>query len=522
MSKETVTLPAVPETLPDDPETLKAMIRELLAQLRNSRRHEEQLQNKVSELLAKLFGRKSEKIDPNQLSLIDLESLGLAPVEAVEPPVELVPEPTPRRKGHGRRRPAKELPRRRVVHEVPESERLCPCCGKPKEVIREEVSEQLDFQPASFYINEHVRLVYACRKGCQEAPVIAPKPPQPIDKGLPGPGLLAQVAISKYCDHLPLHRQEGIYRRQGVELSRSTMCGWIRDVAGLVAPVVDELKRELLCSDLIGTDDTTVPVLDPGRKTTATGRLWVYVGDDDHPVVLFDYTLTRERAGPANYLDGYKGFLQADAYSGYDGIYAGGTIQEVACWMHARRYFYKASQADPARPCVALALIQQLYQVEKAAKGFSPEQRHAHRQEHAVPILDRLEEWMKIQEAVTPPKSLLGDALRYSRNQWQALRRYTEDGRLPIDNGRSERALRQIALGRNNWLFAGSDEGGRRAAALYTIFETCKRNRIEPFAYLRDLLAQIPTWPAERIAELTPLAWAKRRQAQLAAATAGG
>jgi len=521
MSEETVTLPAVPETLPDDLETLKAMIRELLAQLRASRRHEEQLQNKVSELLAKLFGRKSEKIDPNQLSLIDWESLGMAPVEVPEPPPALPPEPTPWRKGHGRRRPPRELPRRRIIHEVPENERLCPCCGKPKEVIREEISEQYDYQPASFFVNEHVRLIYACRKGCQEAPVIAPKPPQPIDKGLPGPGLLAHVAISKYCDHLPLYRQEGIYRRQGVDLSRSTLCGWIREVAGLVAPVVDHLKQDLLRSDVIGTDDTTVPVLDPGQKVTATGRLWVYVGDDDHPAVIFDYTPTRERAGPVAFLDGYKGYLQADAYSAYDGIYAGGEIQEVACWMHARRYFHKASQADPARPCVALALIQQLYLVEKACKDMTPERRRAYRQEHAVPILDHLEEWMTLQEAVTPPKSLLGEALRYSRNQWQALRRYTEDGRLPIDNGRSERALRQVALGRKNWLFAGSDEGGHRAAALYTILETCKRNGIEPFAYLRDLLEQIPTCPPDQAAELAPLAWARRRRAKVTAAAAG-
>jgi transposase len=520
MSKENVTLPVVPDTLPDDPETLKAMILELLAQLRASRRHEEQLENKVSELLAKLFGRKSEKIDPNQLSLIDWESLGMAPVPVPEPPPVLSPEPTRRRKGHGRRRPPRELPRRRIVHEIPEAERLCPCCGAPKEVLREETSQQYDYQPASFFINEHVRLIYACQKGCQEAPVIAPKPPQPIDKGLPGPGLLAQVVISKYCDHLPLHRQEGIYRRQGVELSRSTMCDWVGEVAGLVAPVIDYLKLDLLRSEIIGTDDTTVPVLAPGQKTTATGRLWVYVGDEEHPVVLFDYTQTRERAGPAAFLDGYRGYLQADAYSGYDGIYAGDEVQEVACWMHARRYFFKASQADPAQPCVALALIQQLYQVEKICKDFSPERRHALRQEQAVPILDRLEQWMKDQEAVTPPKSLLGDALRYSRNQWQALRRYTENGRLPIDNGRSERALRQVALGRKNWLFAGSDEGGHRAAALYSILETCKRNRIEPFAYLRDLLAQIPTCPTERIAEITPLAWAHRRQ-ELAAVAAG-
>lgn len=511
MSSETI-------SLPDDTETLKAMIRELLAQLHASRRHEEQLQNKVSELLRKLFGRKSEKIDPNQLSLIDWESLGLAPVPVPEPPPALPPEPTPWRKGHGRRRPPKELARRRIVHEVPEDERLCPCCGEPMKVIREEISEQLDYQPASFFVNEHVRLIYACQKGCEEAPVIAPKPPQPIDKGLPGPGLLAHVAISKYCDHLPLYRQEGIYRRQGVDLSRSTMCGWIREVAELVAPVVDHLKQDLLRSDVIGTDDTTVPVLDPGQKVTSKGRLWVYVGDDEHPAVIFDYTPTRERAGPAAFLDGYSGYLQADAYSGYDGIYTGGQVQEVACWMHARRYFHDATQADPARPCLALALIQQLYEVEKAAKDMTAPQRRAYRQEHAVPILDRFGEWMKLQEAVTPPKSALGEALRYSRNQWHALRRYTEDGRLPIDNGRSERALRQVALGRKNWLFAGSDEGGHRAAALYTILETCKRNRIDPFAYLRDLLERIPTCPPDQVAELTPPAWAQRQQAQKAAA----
>lgn len=507
--------------LPDDPETLKAMIRELLAQLRDSRRHEEQLEQKVQALLRKLFGRKSEKIDPNQLSLIDFASLGLeAPAPLPEPPAR-VPEPTPARRGHGRRRPPKELPRRRIVHEVPAQDRLCPCCGEPKQVIREEVSEQLDYQPASFFIQEHVRPIYACKAGCEEAPVIAAKPPQPIDKGLPGPGLLAHVAISKYCDHLPLYRQEGIYRRQGIDLARSTMCGWIGAVTDLVAPMVEHLKQDLLRSAVIGTDDTPVPVLDPGRRVTAKGRLWVYVGDDDHPAVVFDYTPTRERAGPVAFLAGYSGYLQADAYSGYDGIYAGGQVLEVACWMHARRYFHEASLADPARPCEALALIQQLYRVEKTAQEMAPPQRQAYRQEHAVPILDRFDAWMKQQELVTPPKSPLGDALRYTRNQWRALRRYTEDGRLPIDNGRSERALRQVALGRKNWLFAGSDEGGHRAAALYTLIETAKRLRLDPYPYLRDLLAQLPTCPPDRLDELTPRAWQRQQEAQSLAAAAG-
>jgi transposase len=508
-------------SLPDDPETLKAMIRELLAQLRDSRRHEEQLEEKIAELLRKLFGRKSEKIDPNQLSLIDLENLGLsASVALPEPPPQ--PPAAPARKGHGRRRPPKELPRRRIVHEVPEAERLCPCCGEPMQAIREELSDQLDYQPASLVVIEHVRPVYACRKGCAEAPVIAPKPPQPIDKGLPGPGLLAHVVVSKYCDHLPLYRQEGIFRRQGVELARSTLCGWVGEVAATVAPVVDRLKQDLLASKLIATDDTTVPVLDPRQKETAKGRLWVYLGDEQHPAVVFDYTPTHERAGPAAFLDGFAGYLQADAYNGYDGIFAGSGVVEVGCWMHARRYFFKASQADPARPCEALALIQQLYRVERDAKDMTPARRHALRQERAVPILDALGRWMVQQEAITPPKSPLGEALRYARNQWLALRRYTEDGRLPIDNGRSERTLRQVALGRKNWLFAGSDEGARRAAALYTLIETCKRNRIDPFAYLRDLLERAPACSTDQLAELTPLAWARQRQALAATAAAGG
>ena len=501
---------AEPTTLPDDPAILKQMIAELLEQLAKSRRHEEQLRHKVDELVRKLFGRRSEKVDPNQLLLIDLESLGVASTPEEVP--DEVATPKRRRRGHGRKRPARELPRRRVVHEVPEAERQCPCCELPMTPIREEISEQLDYEPASIFVTEHVRPVYACPKNCDEAPMIAAKPSQPIEKGLAGAGLLAHIATSKYCDHLPLYRLEKIFRRQGVMISRSTMCDWIGAVSDLSAPLVDYLRKDLLRSYLVGTDDTPVPVQDKANGGTYKGRLWVYVGDDEHPWTVFDYTPTRERAGPEDFLQDFSGYLQADAYSGYDRIYSSGSVLEVACWMHARRYYYEASQADPTRPCEALALIRELYRIERECKKAPPEQRHTYRQKHAVPVLDAFESWKEQQVLEALPKSPFGKAIGYSKNQWEALRRYTEDGRIPIDNGRTERALRGVALGRKNWLFAGNDEGGRRAARIYTLIGTCRRHQLDPFFYLRDLLVCLPSHPVERIDELTPLAWAAEQK----------
>jgi hypothetical protein len=275
--------------------------------------------------------------------------------------------------------------------------------------------------------------------------------------------------------------------------------------------VVRAMKEDLLRSQVIATDETPILVLDRANRRTFTGRLWVYVGDRGHPHLVYDYTPTRERHGPLAFLAGYRGYLQADAYGGYDGLYVNDLIREVACWMHCRRYWYEASLIEAARPLQVLAVIRELYRVEDECRSFAPAERSRHRRQHAVPILDGLRQWMDQHGPAILPKSPTGNALRYTRNQWDALLRYTEDGILEIDNGRSERALRGIAVGRSNWLFAGSEEGGQRAAALYSLIATCKLHRIDPEAYLRDVFTRLPAHPTDRALELSPVAWAHAR-----------
>ena len=496
-----------PTTLPDDPSLLKPLIRELFEQLRKSRRREESLQAKVDELARKLFGRKSEKLDPNQLALIDLAVFGIEPSPEPEPEVEAPPS-KPRRRPK-RKRPSKDLPRRRVEHPLPEAERMCPCCDEVMPPIREETHEQLDYIPSSFEVIEHVTFVYGCRKGCDEKIVQSTKPPQMVEKGLPGPGLLAKVAVDKYCDHSPLYRQERAFRRGGVNISRATLGGWIKAISKGVTPLVEHLKDELLCSHVIATDDTSVPVQKKGG--TYRGRLWVYIGDLEHPLVVYDYTPTRERAGPKEFLQGYGGFLQADAYSGYDNLFdpeREPRIVEVGCWMHARRYFHEASLKAEQMALEALAMVRELYRIERRAKAMDFAHRLELRQADAVPILDTFEAWAQERRLTVPPKSLLGKAFTYASNQWEALCRYTTDGRLEIDNGRSERLLRLVALGRKNWLFAGNDEGGRRAANVYSLTGTCHYNGWDAFEYLRWLFMVLPGLPESRLGEVTPLAWA--------------
>jgi len=500
-------------TLPDDPGLLKQVIAELHQELQASHRRQEQLQHQIDVLARRLFGRRSERIDPNQLplGLGEIEGLGAAPVEEEPDEPEEPPPAGPRRRGHGRRRLPEDLPRKRVEHEPSDEERQCRGCGTLMPRIGEEVKEQLEYVPASFYVLQTVRGKYACRR-CEEGVVTAPTPAQPIDKGVPGPGLLAHVVVSKYADHLPLARQEGIFARHGVELSRSTLCDWVGAAAALAAPVVEVMKRDVLASKVVHTDDTPVPVLDASRDRTRTGRLWVYLGDRDHRHAVFDYTPDRTRDGPTHFLKGFSGYLQADAYGGYDGIYAGGSVTEVACWAHARRKFYDARATDPQRGFTALAFVRQLYQVETQARELAPDKRLELRQRHAVPILDGFALWLQEESPEVLPKSPLGEAFTYARLQWQALRRYTENGDLAIDNNAAERALRRIAVGRKNWLFAGSDEGGRRAAILYSLIASARLHGLDPFAYLRDLFERLPTHPRPALADLTPAAWAQALQ----------
>jgi transposase len=376
----------------------------------------------------------------------------------------------------------------------------------------------LDYQPASLFVVEHVRCKYACLH-CQEHVSTADKPVQPIDKGLPGPGLLAHVIVSKYADHLPLHRLERIFGRQGVELSRSTLCDWMAAAADLLTPLAAVLKQKVLASRVIHTDDTPVPVLDEKRATTRQGRMWVYIGDRDHPYTVFDYTPTHARDGPKSFLGAFQGYLQADAFAGYDGIYATGKVLEVACWAHARRKFYEARTTDAERSHAALAWIRRLYDVEDRAKALSDAERCALRQAESRPLLTAFCQWLAEQRAAVLPKSPMGQAISYALSNGEALTRYTEAGFLAIDNNVSERTLRAVAVGRKNWLFCGSDKGGRTAATLASVIAGAQRHAVDPFAYLRDVLSRIRTTPADRLDELLPDRWAQAARAQVEAAS---
>jgi transposase len=393
-----------------------------------------------------------------------------------------------------------------------------------REVIGQEVSEQLDYEPATLTVIEHVRLKYGCRSCEQQAAedgpqiVTAEKPLTPVEKGLAAPGLLAHVIVGKYGDSLPLHRLENILKRHGIEVARSTMGDWMRQSADALKPLYDVMVRDVLASKVIHTDDTPVNVLDRQRSKTRTGRFWVYLGDAHHPQTVFDYTPSRSRDGPMTFLKDWgkdqARFLQADAFGGYDGLYAGqagGAVTEVACWAHARRKFYDARDSAPGPSAQALAYVRLLYDVEDQAKECSSPERADLRREQSAPRLEQFKAYLESIQAVAGgpvlPKSPMGQAITYAFNQWDALIVYTTDGDLAIDNNAAENALRRIALGRKNWLFCGSDRGGRTAAVLFSLIASCQRHGVNPFTYLRDVLARIAAHPHHRLPDLLPDRW---------------
>jgi len=353
---------------------------------------------------------------------------------------------------------------------------------------------------------QDVCLKYAC--GCTVR--TANKPPQPIEKSTAGASLLAQVIVAKWADHQPLHRQERMFERHGIQISRKTMGGWMAQCAKLLDPLYQLMKKDLLGSKVIGTDDTSVKVLDRKLPFARIGRIWPYVGDPQHPVIVYDYTPTRSRAGPAKFLEGYKGYLQADAYSVYDAFFRSERgMTEVGCMMHCRRYFIKALELDEQRMGPALHLIARLYAVEERAKALSlsAEQRFALRQRVSARLLGKLHKYLLELQQEILPKSPSGAAVRYALNQWEALTRFLEDGDLEIDNGATERANRDIALGRGNWTFFGSDNGGKTAAVLRSFIASCKRCGVEPFAWFHDVLSRIPAHSITRLSELLPHNW---------------
>jgi transposase len=578
-----------PADLPDDPALLKAMLAEVLAALRASRQEGERVRERLDQLLRRLYGPRSERLNPNQLLLF-----ADPPAEEDRTPLPTNPEEAakPRRKGHGRRPLPKHLPCDRRVYELSEAERRCHGCGQARVVIGQEVSEQLDYEPASLMVIEHVRLTYACpccEKQRQAAgpatpappevpvtepdivtlelseleqkdaaatilvPVLAeadarataetakpaavstfttaPRPPAPIPRGLAGPGLLAHLIVSKFCDHLPLYRCERMLARFGVTLTRSTLCDWLAQCAVLLRPLWQLLRTRVQQSRVIQTDDTPVRVQARAEVAAHQGRLWVQVGDADHPGLVYLYSPNREGQWPQTFLASYKGFLQADAYAGYDAMFATGVVVEVGCWAHARRKFYEAQKTDLENAMYALGLIRQLYAVEREATEQADQQvlsraefealRLRLRQEKSVPLLKAFGEWLEKQATSALPKSPLGEAVGYARNQWAALQVYTTKGFLEIDNNAAERALRAVAIGRKNYLFFGSDVGGETAAVLYTFTQTCQALGIEPWRYLRDVLERLPGHPPERLAKLLPDEWARAQRGVTEASLSG-
>jgi transposase len=384
----------------------------------------------------------------------------------------------------------------------------------------EQVSEQLEIIPAKVYVVQHIRHKYACRK-CQDKVVIAKMPDQPIDKGKSGPGMLAEVLVNKYQDHLPLYRQSQRLSRYGIHLSRSTLCGWVMQSAALLAPLVDAMKeRTLIPSTHLFSDDTHIKTLTYGEeKNIKTGRFWVYSNkeSEDYPAcTVYQYTTTREAEGPSSFLKGFKGFLQADAYAGYDHLYKAteqekASIVEVACWAHTRRKFYEIAETTSKRGLAheALEFIQQLYQVEKYAQSHSLnyEDIKKWRNTHAPPILRSFHEWLQKQQERVLPKTKLAGAIGYALNHWEALNSYLLEGYLEIDNNRSERSMKPLAVGRKNYLFVGSITGGEAAAVIYSLIATCQQHKINPWAYFKDVLTRLPNHPYSKIEELLPYNW---------------
>lgn len=491
------------DDLPDDIEALKALVIEQRAQLNSRIAEIEHLKLLIAKLKRMQFGRSSERLD-RQVEQLELR---LEELQSHQAQVAAPRKPDAEEKRQPVRRPLPEhLPRERIVHEPACN---CPDCGAAMRKIGEDVSEVLDYVPARFRVIRHVRPKMACT-ACERI-VQVEAPSRPIDRGLAGPGLLAHVLVSKYADHLPLYRQAQIYAREGVELERSTLAEWVGGCFQLVDPLIDALARYVLGATKLHADDTPVPVLEPGRGRTKTGRLWTYVRDDrpaastEAAAVLFRYSPDRRGEHPKTHLAQFSGILQADAYAGFGHLYEAGRIQEAACWAHARRAFYDIHQANQSPIAAeALARIGALYGIESEIRGKPPDERAAARQARAGPLLESLREWLRQMLNRVSKKSELAKAIGYVLTRWGALTRYGSDGRIEIDNNAAERALRAVALGRKNYLFCGSDAGGERAAGIYSLIGTAKLNELDPEAYLRYVLERIADHPINRIEELLP------------------
>jgi transposase len=497
------------DSLPDDPATLKAM---LLAE----RTQNERLRQIIKELQRHRFGRRAETLPEDQM-LLGLEEVeqvaasGEAKADTVNP-AERVNRSAKRRLNRGSL--SAHLPRIETVVDI--EDHACPCCGNALHRIGEDTGERLDIVPAQFRVLVVRRPKYACRS-CENVVVQAPAPSRLIEGGLPTEATVAQVLVAKYADHLPLYRQAQIYARQGINLDRSTLADWVGHAAFVLRPVHERLLAALKASPKLFADETTAPVLDPGRGRTKIGQLWAYARDDrpwggaDPPGVAYVYAPDRKAKQPIAHLAGFSGILQVDGYGGYRALAERNDVQLAFCWSHVRRPFFELAAAGPAPIATeALERIAGLYAIEKDIRGLSADERHLARQERSRPIVDELEPWLRTKLTLISQKTKLAQAIRYALTRWNGLSHFLNDGRIEIDSNVVERTIRPIALNRKNALFAGSDGGGEHWAIIASLIETCKLNGVDPHAYLADVITKIVNrHPNSRIDELLPWVYAE-------------
>jgi len=513
---------ALPELDSLEPTALKALIflqhEQLLNKDAQISTQREQLASRDAEiehlklLIGKLrrmqFGRKSEKLE-RQIEQLELRLDELEAARAERSMVSHTPTvSTPKAETKRMRQPLPpHLPREN--HKILPKQEACPDCGGVLKPLGEDISEMLEYVPEHFKVIRQVRPKLAC--ACCDKIVQAEAPSRPIARGLAGPGLLAHVLVSKYCDHQPLYRQSEIYAREGVDLDRSTLADWVGSTSALLEPLVEALRHHVMAGEKLHADDTPVPVLAPGNGKTKTGRLWTYVRDDrpagdaTPPAVWFAYTPDRKGEHPKVHLSTFIGTLQADGYAGYDAVYEDGRVREAACMAHVRRQFfdlYEAHKSPVAKE--ALERIAALYAIGEEIRGRSADERREVRQQRSLPLLNSLKQWLEETLGKLSKKSDTARAVRYALGRWDALLRFCEDGRVEIDNNAAERSLRTVVLGRKNYLFAGSDRGGERAAAIYSLIGAAKLNGLDPEAYLRNVLSRIADHPINRIEELLP------------------
>jgi transposase len=496
-------------------------IEELTKKLHSSLLNVKMLQHQVDQLLRRVYGRRSEKLDPNQLMFdgLLLESLE-QPDIPIEPLADLPPVVEPEKKksiktkrNHPGRIPIPEhLERVEIIVDIPEENKICPESGKPLKQIGWEVSEKLEYRPGRLFVNVYKRPKYVSPDSMaseQVGVITAPMPDHPIEKCKGDVGLISHVIVSKFADHLPLYRQDGIFEREGVTIPRATQTSWLLQTYDAIRPLGEVLKRTVLESKILFTDDTVIPLQVKGHGRVKKGRLWVYVRGDppDPPLAVYDFSRDRSKKRPLDFLGDYEGYIHADAYSGYDELFRKEGVTEVGCWVHARRKFDEAASSRPVEATEVMARIAKLYKLEKECREMAHEDRCRFRQERSKPIIDGIFKRLEELRSATVPSEPLRKAVNYALNQRKALCRYLDDGRLKPDNNTAENAIRPLALGRKNWLFAASERGARATALYYSLIQSCKACEVNPWEYLDDMLRRIMAHPVNRLRELLPDQW---------------